>query len=239
MAYLRARRLHTHALEEWKRNQTGGQVEQALRAKEEEARLHRDKVAHRVAAEDKTNAKVLSAFACKPRSSAAPPSAAPPAYAGQGSKLSKLVQRCSPRKQPSKLGAGAGKAAAPAAGGAGAGGVSRWSLALAKRASMKATEAEVSAAPASAAGGPGASPDFRRGAIGRKSCAQMRRDARAEAAAETRRGGRLGPAGDDAIDNELLVTALAKDMLGDGLQDGAASQMAEEYGKNARALLDA
>ena len=52
-------------------------------------------------------------------------------------------------------------------------------------------------------------------------------------------GGSRGPAGDDAIDNELLVTALAKDMLGEGLHEGEASQMAEFYAKNARAHLEA
>ena len=96
---------------------------------------------------------------------------------------------------------------------------------------MKAKEEE-GAAPVAAA-------DFKRGAIGRKSCAQMRRDAKAEAASFKKEGGVRGPAGDDAIDNELLVTALAKDMLGEGLHEGEASQMAELYAKNARALLEA
>ena len=103
---------------------------------------------------------------------------------------------------------------------------------FARRAGARAKEEE-SAAPAAAA-------DFRRGAIGRKSCAQMRREAKAEAALAAKAGGSRGPAGDDAIDNELLVTALAKDMLGEGLHEGEASQVAELYAKNARrALLEA
>ena len=68
----------------------------------------------------------------------------------------------------------------------------------------------------------------------------MRREAKAEAALAAKAGGARGPAGDDAIDNELLVTALAKDMLGEGLHEGKASQVAELYAKNARrALLEA
>ena len=244
--YLGARRRHKRALIEWTNNQTGDAFEQALRAKEAEARAHRDKVLQRVAAEDRTNATVLSAFACKPR----PPPAAP--LSPQMKKLQAGVRGAALHKPPPEggakrflLGARAGgdaanpaaapvaaPAAAPAAAagglGAGVGSVSRL---FAKRASAKAKEEE-GAAPAAAA-------DFKRGAIGRKSCAQMRRDAKAEAAVVAKAGGSRGPAGDDAIDNELLVTALAKDMLGEGLHEGEASQMAELYAKNARALLEA
>ena len=45
-----------------------------------------------------------------------------------------------------------------------------------------------------------------------------------------------GPAGDDSIDNEVLVAALAQDILGDA---PGAQQLASVYGKNARSLLDA
>ena len=257
--YLDARRRHKRALIEWTNNQTGDAFEQALRAKEAEARAHRDKVLQRVAAEDRTNATVLSAFACKPR----PPPAAP--LSPQMKKLQAGVRGAALHKPPPEGGAkrfllgarAGGDAAKPAAGsaanpaaaapaatpaaapaatpaaaaggvGAGVGSVSRL---FAKRASAKAKEEE-GAAPAAAA-------DFKRGAIGRKSCAQMRRDAKAEAAVVAKAGGSRGPAGDDAIDNELLVTALAKDMLGEGLHEGEASQMAELYAKNARALLEA
>ena len=240
--YLDARRRHKRAIIEWTNNQTGDAFEQALRAKEAEARAHRDKVLQRVAAEDRTNATVLSAFACKPR----PPPAAP--LSPQMKKFQAGVRGAALHKPPPEGGAkrfllgarfggdaatpAAGNAAAPAAAagglGAGVGSVSRL---FAKRASAKAKEEEV-AAPAAAA-------DFKRGAIGRKSCAQMRRDAKAEAAVVAKAGGSRGPAGDDAIDNELLVTALAKDMLGEGLHEGEASQMAELYAKNARALLEA
>jgi len=251
---LDARRRHKRALIEWANNQTGDAVEQALRAKEAEARAHRDKVLQRVAAEDKTNATVLSAFACKPRQ---PPTAP---LLPQMKKLQAGVREAALHKQSSKggakrflLGAGAGgdvatpaagnattpaAAAAPAAaaGGAGAGaGAGSMGRLFAKRASAKAKEEE-SAAPAAA---PAAAADFKRGGIGRKSCAQMRRDAKAAAAVVAKAGGSRGPAGDDAIDNELLVTALAKDMLGEGLHEGEASQMAELYAKNARAHLEA
>lgn len=250
--YLDARRRHKRALIEWAGNQSGDAFEQALRAKEAEARAHRDKVLRRVAAEDKLNATLLSAFACRPRP---PPPAAP--LSPQMRKLQAGVRGAAlhqqpsalhpaPHEQPSKGGArgdvatpaaaaapaaASDAAAAAAAGGAAAaaGGVSRL---FARRAGAKAKEEE-SAAPAAAA-------DFRRGAIGRKSCAQMRREAKAEAALAAKAGGSRGPAGDDAIDNELLVTALAKDMLGEGLHEGEASQVAELYAKNARrALLEA
>ena len=261
LGYLDARRRHKRALIAWEANQTGDAFEQALRAREAEARAHRDKVLQRVTAEDNANATVLSAFACKPR----PPPAAP--LSSQMKKFQAGARGAALHtQQPSKggakrfmLGAGAGgdvatpaaakfaatpaagnaatpaaaAAAAAAAGGAGAG-VGSVSRLFAKRASAKEMKAkeEEGAAPAAAA-------DFKRGAIGRKSCAQMRRDAKAEAASFKKEGGARGPAGDDAIDNELLVTALAKDMLGEGLHEGEASQMAELYAKNARALLEA
>jgi len=234
--YLDARRRHKRALVEWAGNQSGDAFEQALRAKEAEARAHRDKVLRRVAAEDKLNATLLSAFACRPRP---PPPAAP--LSPQMRKLQAGVRGAARHQQPSALhpapheqpskGGARGDVATPAAAGAAAaaGGVSRL---FARRAGARAKEEE-SAAPAAAA-------DFRRGAIGRKSCAQMRREAKAEAALAAKAGGSRGPAGDDAIDNELLVTALAKDMLGEGLHEGEASQVAELYAKNARrALLEA
>ena len=260
LGYSDARRRHKRALIAWEANQTGDAFEQALRAREAEARAHRDKVLQRVTAEDNANATVLSAFACKPR----PPPAAP--LSSQMKKFQAGARGAALHKQqPSKggakcfmLGAGAGgdaatpaatkfaatpaagnvatpAAAAAAAGGAGAGtGVGSVSRLFAKRASAKEMKAkeEEGAAPVAAA-------DFKRGAIGRKSCAQMRRDAKAEAASFKKEGGVRGPAGDDAIDNEMLVTALAKDMLGEGLHEGEASQMAELYAKNARALLEA
>ena len=59
---------------------------------------------------------------------------------------------------------------------------------------------------------------------------------RAEARAEASKARPMGPAGDDAIDNELLVKALAQDMLG---ERAGADQIAETYAKHARSLLDA
>ena len=97
---------------------------------------------------------------------------------------------------------------------------------------MRANAEEASTAAAAAGFAPRPAPRLKTLPLGRKSCAQMRRDASAEAA----RSGPQGPAGDDAFDNERLVTALARDMLGEGRE---ASQLAEEYGRNARALLDA
>lgn len=241
--YLDARRRHKRALIAWARNQSGDAFEQALRAKEAEARAHRDKVLRRVAAEDKLNATRLSAFACRPRP---PPPAAPlspqmgklqAGLCGAALHQQPFALHAAPHEQPSKGGARGdvatpAAAAAPAAAGGAAVAAGAVSRLFARRASARAKEEE-SAAPAAAA-------DFRRGAIGRKSCAQMRREAKAEAALAAKAGGSRGPAGDDAIDNELLVTALAKDMLGEGLHEGEASQVAELYAKNARrALLEA
>ena len=100
------------------------------------------------------------------------------------------------------------------------GGRERREPALCGRAGARATEEA----------GPAAAADFR-GAIGRKSCADARK---AEAALAAKAGGSR-PAGDDAIDNELLVTALAKHARR-GAARGRGSR-GRVYAKNARRAL--
>ena len=175
ISWWRARSAHRRALASWEANQTEEAIAKAQRDKDEKARVHRDRVARRVAMEEFGGDETVIAQTHWRHAVSDVLSGRRKSKGGDDSaRKEKTTGRDSTRRKSSTRGG----AATPKK--------------VAKRWQTSARRATVQAR---------------------------------EAADETRF---RGPAGDDAIDNEFLVAAVAQDLLGD---TPGAKQLAESYAR--------